>query len=164
MSALGLIRHAEQVRFELINLLGRIDRTVLSAGTDLFQRGGAASRTCQFGRKMTLSFAIEVRQFSFLGIAPDAALTTVSSRRGQLVSTLPNADQEFTVQEVVAASQTNLLRKPFTSSHVSQMLSTLAEVGLVYKNRHGKYSLAVPLLGQFIQRQTSSDLLLKALE
>jgi DNA-binding IclR family transcriptional regulator len=25
------------------------------------------------------------------------------------------------------------------------MLSTLAEVGLVYKNRHGKYSLAVPL-------------------
>jgi len=61
-------------------------------------------------------------------------------------------------------SQTNLLRKPFTSSHVSQMLSTLAEVGLVYKNRHGKYSLAIPLLGQFIQRQTSSDLMLKALE
>jgi hypothetical protein len=82
----------------------------------------------------------------------------------QVVSTLPNADQEFTVQEVVAASQTNLMRKPFTSSHVSQMLSTLAEVGLVYKNRHGKYSLAVPLLGQFIQRQTSSDLLLKASE
>jgi hypothetical protein len=27
------------------------------------------------------------------------------------------------------------------------MLSTLAEVGLVYKNRHGKYSLAVPTLG-----------------
>jgi hypothetical protein len=82
----------------------------------------------------------------------------------QVVSALPNADQEFTVQEVVAASQTNWLRKPFTSSHVSQMLSTLAEVGLVYKNRHGKYSLAVPLLGQFIQRQTSSDLMLKPLE
>jgi hypothetical protein len=64
----------------------------------------------------------------------------------QVVSILPNADQEFTVQEVVAASQNSLLRKPFTSSHVSQMLSTLAEVGLVYKNRHGKYSLAVPLL------------------
>jgi hypothetical protein len=59
----------------------------------------------------------------------------------QVVSILPNADQEFTVQEVVAASQTNSIRKPFTSSHVSQMLSTLAEVGLVYKNRHGKYSL-----------------------
>jgi len=81
----------------------------------------------------------------------------------QVVSSLPNADQEFTVQEVVAASNADL-KKPFTSSHVSQMLSTLADVGLVYKNRHGKYSLAVPLLGQFIQRQKSSDLLLKALE
>lgn len=80
----------------------------------------------------------------------------------QVVSLLPNADQEFTVQEVVGASQT--LRKPFTSSHVSQMLSTLAEVGLVYKNRHGKYSLAVPLLGQFIQRQTNTEILLKTLE
>jgi DNA-binding IclR family transcriptional regulator len=44
------------------------------------------------------------------------------------------------------------------------MPSTLAEVGLVYKNRHGKYSLAVPLLGEFIQRQSSNDLMLKALE
>jgi len=40
----------------------------------------------------------------------------------------------------------------------------LAEAGLVYKNRHGKYSLAVPLLGQFIQRQTSAELMLKAPE
>jgi len=40
----------------------------------------------------------------------------------------------------------------------------LAEAGLVYKNRHGKYSLTVPLLGQFIQRQTSAELMLKALE
>jgi hypothetical protein len=55
----------------------------------------------------------------------------------QVVSALPNADQEFTVQEVVAASQANFLRTPFTSSHISQMLSTLAEVGLVYKNRRG---------------------------
>ena len=80
----------------------------------------------------------------------------------QVVSLLPNADQEFTVQEVVASSKDSL-RKPFTSSHVSQMLSTLADVGLVYKNRHGKYSLAVPLLGEFIQRQTSSEMLLRAL-
>jgi DNA-binding IclR family transcriptional regulator len=78
----------------------------------------------------------------------------------------PSGDRPggFTVQEVVAASQANPLRKPFTSSHISQMLSTLAEVGLVYKNRHGKYSLAVPLLGEFIQRQSSNDLMLKALE
>lgn len=77
----------------------------------------------------------------------------------QVVSELPNADQEFTVQEVVSASRDSL-RKPFTSSHVSQMLSSLADAGLVYKNRHGRYSLAVPLLGQFIQRQRSAVLML----
>lgn len=72
----------------------------------------------------------------------------------QVVSLLPSADTEFTVQEVVASSN-DILAKPFTPSHVSQMLSLLAEAGLVYKNRHGKYSLAVPLLAQFIQRQTA---------
>ena len=66
---------------------------------------------------------------------------------------LDNADLEFTVREVVGASKDALIQ-PFTPSHVSQMLSALAQAGLVYKNRHGKYSLAVPLLSQFIQRQT----------
>lgn len=80
----------------------------------------------------------------------------------QLVSLLPNADTEFTVQEVVVSSK-DTLTKPFTPSHVSQMLSSLAEAGLVYKNRHGKYSLAVPLLAEFIQRQTSADFTLRAL-
>ena len=75
----------------------------------------------------------------------------------QVVSTLPNADNEFTVQDVVLASQ-DVLRKGFTGSHVSQMLSNLAEAGLVYKNRHGKYSLAVPLLAEYIQRQTLQSL------
>jgi len=75
----------------------------------------------------------------------------------QVVSMLDNADLEFTVQEVVASSQ-DTLRKAFTPSHVSQMLSALAQSGLVYKNRHGKYSLAVPLLAQFIQRQTAGSL------
>ena len=74
----------------------------------------------------------------------------------QVVSLLPSADTEFTVQEVVASSN-DVLTKPFTPSHVSQMLSLLAESGLVYKNRHGKYSLAVPLLAQFIQRQTARN-------
>jgi hypothetical protein len=72
----------------------------------------------------------------------------------QVVSLLPNADSEFTVQEVVNSSK-ELLSKGFTSSHVSQMLAHLADAGLVYKNRYGKYSLAVPLLSQFIQRQTA---------
>jgi len=69
------------------------------------------------------------------------------------IANLPNCDREFTVQEIVEASKT--LDKPFSSSHVNQMLSTLIDMGLIYKNRHGKYSFAVPLLGQYIRRQRS---------
>jgi hypothetical protein len=71
----------------------------------------------------------------------------------QVIAALPNCDSEFTVQEVVAASR-EALAKGFTPSHANQMLVSLASAGLVYKNRHGKYSLAVPLMSRFIQRQT----------
>jgi hypothetical protein len=71
----------------------------------------------------------------------------------QVISTLENCDNEFAVQEVVSASK-ELLTKSFTSSHVNQMLLCLIEAGLIFKNRFGKYSLAVPLLSKFIQRQT----------
>jgi len=74
-----------------------------------------------------------------------------------VVSTLPNADDEFTVQDVVVDSR-DILAKPFTASHVSQMLSDLAAAGLVYKNRYGKYSLAVPLLAAFIRRQNLASI------
>jgi hypothetical protein len=70
----------------------------------------------------------------------------------QVISTLENCDSEFTVAEVVQASK-DILVKPFTASHVNQMLVSLADTGLVYKNRYGRYSLAVPLLGEFIRRQ-----------
>ena len=69
-----------------------------------------------------------------------------------VISQLESCDDEFTVQEVVEESK-RALDKPFSSSHVNQMLVALASQGLVYKNRHGKYSFAVPLLGQFISRQ-----------
>lgn len=68
------------------------------------------------------------------------------------ISQLENCDDEFTVQEVVEASK-HALDKPFSSSHVNQMLVALASQGLVYKNRHGRYSFAVPLLGRFLRRQ-----------
>ncbi len=68
-----------------------------------------------------------------------------------VVATLESCDEEFTVQEIVAASKQ--MAKPFGASHVSQMLAALSEAGLVYKNRHGKYAFAVPLLGQFILRE-----------
>jgi len=43
-----------------------------------------------------------------------------------------------------------MLPKPFSASHANQMLASLAERGMIYKNRIGKYSFAVPLLGRFI--------------
>ena len=67
------------------------------------------------------------------------------------IASLGKLDEEFTVQEVVKASKQ--LDKPFTSSHVNQMLSGLGGAGLVYKNRFGKYSFAVPLFDRFILRQ-----------
>lgn len=79
----------------------------------------------------------------------------VTDRQRELlavVAELPNCDEEFTPTEVVEKAKA-LLDKPFGASHVNQMLSKLADGGLVYKNRHGKYSFAVPLLGQFIKRQ-----------
>jgi hypothetical protein len=74
-----------------------------------------------------------------------------------VVSLLENCEEEFTVQEVVASASNKGLKKPFTSSHVNQMLGSLSEVGLVYKNRHGKYSFAVPLLADFIRRQAERN-------
>jgi len=70
----------------------------------------------------------------------------------QIIATLPTCEKEFTIQEVVRASAKGA-SKPFSASQVSQMLNKLAEVGLVYKNRHGKHAFAVPLLGEFILRQ-----------
>lgn len=75
----------------------------------------------------------------------------------QIIASLENADEEFTVQEIVEASKKGN-GKPFSPSHVNQMLATLSENGLVFKNRHGKYAFAVPMLADFIRRQ--SDYLL----
>jgi hypothetical protein len=68
-----------------------------------------------------------------------------------LVAKLDNSDEEFTVQEIVERSKT--ATKPFSASHVNQMLVDLGSAGLIYKNRYGKYAFAVPLLGAFIRRQ-----------
>jgi hypothetical protein len=70
----------------------------------------------------------------------------------EVISELPHCDDEFTVQDIVDRSR-QACEKPFSSSHVNQMLSTLQAKGVIYKNRFGKYSFAVPLLGQFIRRQ-----------
>ena len=70
----------------------------------------------------------------------------------KVISLLKNCDHEFSVQEISKMSKQKL-QKAFSPSHVSQMLSSLSKNGLIFKNRFGKYSLAVPLLSQFIKRQ-----------
>jgi hypothetical protein len=81
----------------------------------------------------------------------------VTDRQRELllvVAKLDCGDDEFSVQDVVEQSK-QALEKPFGASHVSQMLASLAAAGLIYKNRHGKYSFAVPLFGEFVVRQMS---------
>lgn len=68
-----------------------------------------------------------------------------------VVASLDREEDEFTIQELVQRCK-NQLAKPFSSSHLNQMLGSLGDQGLIYKNRFGKYSFAVPLLGKFILR------------
>lgn len=72
------------------------------------------------------------------------------------IAHLPNADGEFTVQDVVEETNKRL-EKGFSGSHANQMLATLGKAGLIYKNRWGKYSLAVPLFDRFILRQAETN-------
>ena len=74
-----------------------------------------------------------------------------------VISELPHCDEEFSVQDVVEKSR-EVLPKSFSASHINQMLVKLADNGLVYKNRHGRYSFAVPLLGDFIRRQREEEI------
>lgn len=78
----------------------------------------------------------------------------VTDRQRQLLwvtSLLEHCDEEFTIQEIMAMSRKQL-EKSFSSSHANQILNSLGEQGLIYKNRFGRYSFAVPLLGKFVQR------------
>lgn len=79
----------------------------------------------------------------------------------QVIATLENCDSEFTVQDVVNSSKV-ILARPFKPSNANLMLVALCDAELVYKNRFGKYLLAVPLLSQFILRQTTQSFNLPA--
>jgi len=70
------------------------------------------------------------------------------------VAHLEHADEEFTIQELTGEAK-RLLTNAFSPSHANQMLASLAERGMIYKNRFGRYSFAVPLLGRFILRTYS---------
>ena len=68
-----------------------------------------------------------------------------------IVAHLENSGEEFTVREIVEQSQST--EQAFSNSHVNQLLVKLFDKGMVFKNRHGKYTLAVPLLNEYILRR-----------
>jgi hypothetical protein len=74
----------------------------------------------------------------------------------RLISRLDNCDDEFSGQDIVGMSK-NQFGKNISPSQVNQILSALINAGMVYKNRHGKYSFAVPLLSHFIRRQETEN-------
>ncbi|MGI8978935.1 MAG: hypothetical protein ACR2FY_06900 [Pirellulaceae bacterium] len=93
---------------------------------------------------------------------------TLTDRQRDLLYCIAQLDVdegEFTIPEVVEIStKTEKKIKGFSRGDVSQMLPRLmSEKGLVYKNRHGKYSFAVPLMGKFINRKYNTPVLQKTL-
>lgn len=68
-----------------------------------------------------------------------------------VIAHLENSGKEFTVQEIADKSKST--GRAFSNSHVNQMLTALFNKGMVIKNRHGKYTLAVPLLDEYIRRR-----------
>lgn len=69
-----------------------------------------------------------------------------------VIAALPNSNTEFTVADLVAQSARSTFTS-FSGSHANQMLSALCGMGLTFKDRHGKYLLAVPMLDDYIRRQ-----------
>jgi hypothetical protein len=76
------------------------------------------------------------------------------------IACLENAGDEFTVNQIVDISRAvgkKLNIKPFKAGDVSSIMPKLINAGLVYKNRHGRYLLAVPLFDGFIKRQFEDE-------
>lgn len=68
-----------------------------------------------------------------------------------LVASIPECDGEFTIQQIDDVLKKDGKEKD--KSVISKSLKLLTERGMVYKDRHGKYCLAVPMLTGFIKRQ-----------
>jgi hypothetical protein len=84
----------------------------------------------------------------------------VTDRQQQLlyvIAQVETANDEFTIQDIMEKSE-EILEKSFGRSQINQMLVTLITTGLIYKDRHGKYLFAVPLMADFIKRTMEDHL------
>jgi hypothetical protein len=79
----------------------------------------------------------------------------------KVIAVLPQAQDEFRVQDIVDMSK-SLLEKPFSSASAGMMLKTLTDNEFIFRNRRGKYALAVPLLDRFIRRHMDIEARLPA--
>jgi len=69
-----------------------------------------------------------------------------------IIAQLPTANEEFTVQDIAGLAKAAGIPS-FTPSYINQYLNKLKDQGLVYKNSHGRYSFAVPMLADYINRR-----------
>lgn len=72
-----------------------------------------------------------------------------------VIAHLDTRNDEFTIKEIIAKAK-EIPNAAFGSSQINQLLTSLALAGLVYKDRHGKYVFAVPLLADFIKRMMTN--------
>ena len=69
-----------------------------------------------------------------------------------VIAQLDHAEDHFTVKEIIEKAR-ELPGKAFSSSHISQLLTALSAQGLVFKDGHGRYLFAVPMLAGYIRRR-----------
>ena len=70
-----------------------------------------------------------------------------------VLAMIPSSGGEFTQQEIAHASEELLLDKQFSVASAAMMLKTLTDLRFVFRNRRGKYSFTVPMMGDFIVRR-----------
>ena len=71
-----------------------------------------------------------------------------------VIATLPNCQEEFTIKEIVDQEEKYHVPNPMGDSQINQSLVKLSKKGLLFRTpRHGKYTLGVPMLGKYIERQ-----------
>ena len=78
----------------------------------------------------------------------------LTARQKELLMVIAHLDHQrdgFKISEIFKASE-DILNKPFSTSHINQILQTLCMNGIIFRNRHGLYSFAVPLMDKFILR------------
>jgi len=73
-----------------------------------------------------------------------------------IIAKLPTANEEFTIKDI-AQKSSEISGKPFKPAYINNMMIKLIDFGLIFKNRRSKYSFAVPLLADYINRQEEGN-------